>query len=54
METALKVFSWIAVVIGILAILGSVSTQDSGSAFIGGALFLTQGVLALAYIDKNK
>ena len=52
METALKVFSIISVVIGGLAILGGIE-EDEIAAIIGGGMFLTQGILALCYIKKN-
>lgn len=55
MKTALQIFSWIAVVLGVLAILGSASGgPDAGYGFVGGALFLTEGVLALAYVRSKK
>jgi hypothetical protein len=61
MKTALQIFSWIAIVIGALAIIGGFTSVDAygnsivnGSALLGGALFLTQGILALVYIDSNK
>ena len=51
METTLKVFSIISVVIGGLAILGGIE-EDEIAAIIGGGMFLTQGILALCYIKK--
>lgn len=54
MKTALQIFSWIGVVIGILAILGSAGSQDGGAGMMGGALFLTQGALAIAYISTQE
>lgn len=53
MKTALQIVSWFGIVIGALAIIGSVSSGDS-SAFIGGAMFAGQGILALVYIDQTK
>jgi hypothetical protein len=54
MKSALQIFSWIAIVIGALAILGSISAEDGGSGLIGGVLFLTQGILAIAYISSQE
>jgi len=53
METALKVFSIISVVIGGLAILDGIVEEDGMASIIGGGMFLTQGILALCYIKKN-
>ena len=52
METTLKVFSIISVVVGGLAILGGIE-EDEIAAIISGGMFLTQGILALCYIKKN-
>ena len=54
MRMALKIFSIIAVVTGIVAILGSSTSNDLSSAFIGGGLFLTEGILALVYISQQE
>jgi len=53
--TTLKIFSIITLVIGALAIVSTILYPDidSGSAFVGGALFVTQGWLALAFISKK-
>ena len=51
MKTALQIFSWIAIVIGFFAIIGSAGDYYG---FIGGSLFLTEGILAVAYINKTK
>ena len=51
MKIALQIFSWIAIVLGLLAIIGS---EVDNYAFIGGALFLTEGILAIAYIQNTK
>ena len=53
METALKVGSWAAVVIGVLAILSSFSDSDF-AAFVGGVMFAGLGAVALAYIKEVK
>jgi len=50
MRTALKVFSWFAVVLGALAILGG---EGDYYAFLGGGLFLAQGILALSYLGQE-
>jgi len=49
MKIALQIFSWIAIVLGALAIIDSGATGDF-YAFTGGALFLTLGILAIIYI----
>lgn len=55
MRTALKTMSIIMVVIGGFAILESADGgQDAGYAFLGGLLFLAEGILALVYIGQNK
>lgn len=51
MKTALEIMSWVAVVTGGLAIVGS---EGDIYAFVGGLLFLTEGVLALSYVKKTK
>jgi len=55
LRTTLKVFSIIAVVLGTLAIIDSFTSTsgDAGYSFIGGALYLVEGWLALAYINKK-
>lgn len=56
MEKALKVISWIATVIGGLAILSGVveGGEEGMYSVLGGALFLAQGWLSLAYMGKYK
>ena len=59
MKSAVKVFSIISIVIGGFAFLGglgdmSVDPQAAGYALVGGALFLTQGILSLIYIGKSR
>lgn len=51
MEKILEFVSWIEVVIGILAIIASFFDSDF-YAFVGGVLFLSAGVVALAYIKE--
>ena len=53
MKDTLKVFSWVAVVIGVFAILGGIDPLD-GYALIGGILFLAQGWMTLIFIKQNK
>jgi len=53
MRTALKIFSIICVIIGGLAVLGSMLEPDSFG-LIGGGLFLTEGILALVYMQSKK
>jgi len=51
MKTTLKTFSIICIILGALAIIDSI---ESGiAAFIGGGLFLTQGILSLVYIGQQ-
>ena len=52
MRTTLKVFGIIGTVIGALAILGSLDSDLS--AFVGGCLFLSWGIVTLIYLKKNK
>ena len=52
MEKALKVLSWICVVLGALAVLQSLAEFEIYG-LIGGGLFFSQGLLALLYIDKK-
>lgn len=61
MKTALQVTSWIAVVIGVLAIFGGFGTTVEGVfaivdpyALFGGLLFASQGVLSLIYIAHKE
>jgi hypothetical protein len=53
MEKSLKILSWVSIVLGILAIIGSVADQDV-SGFIGGGLFLAEGWAAVLYMQKYK
>jgi hypothetical protein len=53
MQTTLKIFSIIDIVLGALAMLGSLEGgSDAVYAFLGGALFLTTGIIALNYISQ--
>ena len=52
MKNTLKVFSWIQIVLGGLAILGGLDPVD-GYAIVGGMLFITCGWVALIYIAEN-
>jgi hypothetical protein len=57
MKIALQIFSWVAVVLGILAIIGAAGQPTPAEvtySLTGGALFLTQGILALAYIASKE
>lgn len=52
MRKALQIFAWFAVVLGSITILAGV---DDYYAFVGGGLFLAQGILSLCYIhDTDK
>jgi hypothetical protein len=54
METSLKIFSWAAIVIGVLAIISGLNdtADDALYAALGGGMFLVQGILTLSYIKK--
>ena len=55
MKTTLKILSWVGIVTGGLAIIASMS-ENSGdvfASFIGGGLFLAQGIVALVYIKRH-
>lgn len=54
METTLKVFGWIGIVLGALALLGSMSESTfDGYAFLGGGLFFSWGICTLSYLKKK-
>lgn len=53
MEKMLKVISWVEVVLGGLAIVGSLSSEDFYQ-FVGGIMFLGAGLVALRYIKEQK
>lgn len=53
MRTALLIFSWIGVVMGSMAILGSLGEPDAAYAVVGGLLFFIQGALAIVYISER-
>ena len=53
MKDALKVFSFIGVILGMLAMMGSLFDADF-YALVGGGLFFTQGLLALLYINQQE
>jgi hypothetical protein len=57
MRTAIKTLSIITIVIGSLALIGSVTNptdSDSLSALVGGLLFLGYGICVLIYVGQNK
>lgn len=60
MKLALTITSWVAVMIGVLAILGGFGNLAAAPTtayydFIGGGMFAGEGILALAYIsDREK
>lgn len=51
MKKTLKILSWIQIVLGVLAIIGSLDPADAYG-FLGGALFLACGWVALLYIEE--
>ena len=54
MKTSLKVLSWVAIVLGALAVIGWAGNTSDGYALVGGAYFIIYGVVALKYIGENK
>lgn len=52
MKQSLKILCWVDVVLGALAILGSLDATDSYAMF-GGLLFLATGWLTLIYISTH-
>jgi hypothetical protein len=59
MRTAVQIFSWVSIVIGVLAILGGFAPDPATGqidpyAFLGGGLFLIQGLLTIIYLSQNK
>lgn len=59
MKLALQIFSWVAVVIGVLALINGavlISTDPENAYYtlIGGVLFGVEGALALQYIQDHK
>ena len=54
MKLTLQIFSWIGIVMGVLAIFGSIGTEDAGYAILGGLLFFLQGLIALLYIYEKE
>jgi len=58
MRQAVQIFSWISIVIGALAILGGfapdpITGQLDPYAFLGGGLFLLQGLLTVIYLSQE-
>ena len=51
MKRTLQVFAWTQIVLGVLSLFGWAESKD-GYAFIGGALFIMAGWIALAYISE--
>lgn len=45
--------SIIGISFGSLAILGSFGQPDAGYSILGGGLFLAQGIVGLAYLNKE-
>lgn len=58
MKLGLQTFSWVAVVLGVLAVIGGLTTlssDPSGACYslLGGVLFGVEGVLALFYVTQH-
>lgn len=53
METPLKVFSIISIILGVFALIGSLTEYD-GYGILGGGFVLAQGIIALSYIGEVK
>lgn len=57
MKTVLTVTSWLAVILGFFAILGSLPTPEyyaDGEGLFGGGFFLLHGTLTLVYISQKE
>jgi len=56
MELALKIISWVAIILGALAVLAGLldasTDPDYMYAVVGGGMYLSQGILALSYMKK--
>lgn len=53
MKNTVKIFAIIGIVLGALAILGTIDYFDP-AAFIGGALFIAWGIVDLTFINSLK
>jgi hypothetical protein len=58
MKLALQITSWVAVVVGVLAIISGLSEissypTDAYYSLLGGVMFGGQGLLALIYINEK-
>lgn len=55
MRTSLKTFAIIEISLGGIAMLSAFTSDvsEAGAAFLGGALFLTAGIIALCYIGQQ-
>ena len=57
MRLAVQVFSWFSIIIGALAVLGGFVPLPDGTydpyAFIGGGMFLIQGLLTIIYLSQE-
>ncbi len=51
MKTAVKVFSYLQMIVGGLVVLSSFT--EGFSAFLGGGLFFTAGLLSYLYVKKS-
>jgi hypothetical protein len=51
MRLALQITSWIAIVIGVFALIGS---EGEPYTLIGAMFFLVQGTLSLIYINQKE
>ena len=59
MRSALKVTSWIAVIIGLMAIVGGISEltiapENAYYSLLGGIMFFSQGLLTLIYVSSKE
>lgn len=59
MKSVTRVFAWIGVVLGALAIIGGLSeiNTDPTNAYyslVGGALFATMGITTLIYVNQTE
>ena len=58
MKKTIKIFSWLSIVIGSLALIslvteGSNNLSDAFGTFFGGGIFLAYGILVLSYFKSQ-
>ena len=53
MKTSLKVLSWVEIVLGALSLFSWLMVEADPYAFLGGALFVACGWVALSYMKSK-